>query len=59
MAIPRMNRKTIDVALKIQEIATPVCALVRNDSSFERTTNEKIEKQEHLLLFFLDKAVYS
>ena len=39
MAIPQMNGKTIDYFPKIQEIATTLCALVRNDSSFERATN--------------------
>ena len=39
MAIPQMNGKTIDYFPKIQEIATTLCALVRNDSSFESATN--------------------
>ncbi len=33
VAIPRLFRK-------LSEIATPVCALVRNDSSFESAINE-------------------
>ncbi len=42
MAIPWINAKTIDKFPKNKEIATPVCALVRNDSSFGRAINENL-----------------
>ena len=42
VAIPRIEGKPIEKDLKIQEIATPVCGLVRNDSSFERTINPNL-----------------
>ena len=56
MAIPQMNGKTIDYFPKIQEIATTLCALVRNDSSFERATNPNLylqNKKDAILASFL------
>ncbi len=51
VAIPRIEGKPIEKDLKIQEIATPVCATLRNDSSFEGTINRNLCQSE-----FFDKA---
>ena len=56
MAIPQMNGKTIDYFPKIQEIATPVCALVRNDSSFERATNPNLPYYLGLTILYACKT---
>ncbi len=42
VAIPRIEGKPIEKDLKIQEIATTLCATLRNDSSMGGTINENL-----------------
>ena len=53
MAIPWLEGRTIENRSKIHGIATPVCALIRNDRSIEGTTNGNLPFWEKGENFFV------